>query len=54
MKKKKIMKGVDLDNLEITEGGDGVEYEVWIDTTTDKLYSVPIETVRYWDEMKEL
>mgnify|MGYP003640837343 FL=1 len=48
------MKGVDLDNLEITEGGDGVEYEVWIDTTTDKLYSVPIEIVRYWDEMKEL
>ena len=44
----------DLDDLEITEYGDGVEYEVWIDTTTNKLYNVPIETVRYWDEMKEL
>ena len=42
------------DNLEITEGGDGVEYEVWKDKTIDKLYSVPIEIQRNWDEIKEL
>lgn len=40
-------------DLEWYDGGDGIEYEIWIDTDTDQLYKVPIEIVRNFKE-KEL
>jgi len=45
---------VNTDNLEFHDGGDGWSYEVWIDTTTDKLYHVPIEIQRYYEDMEEV
>ena len=42
-----------VDNLEWFDGGDGVEFETWKDTTTGKLYMVPIEIVRDFDGMSE-
>lgn len=44
----------DSDALEFHEGGDGVEYEVWRDEKTDKLYRVPIEIVRDFSDMEEV
>ncbi len=38
-----------LARLEITEEGDGVSYEVWIDNTTNETYVIPIVIVRHWD-----
>jgi len=38
-----------LERLEITEAGDGVSYEVWIDTKNNDTYIVPIVIVRHWD-----
>jgi hypothetical protein len=43
---------MELDDLEFTEYGDGVEYEIWKDTKTGILYNVPIEIVRDWDNIK--
>jgi len=36
------------------DSGDGVEYEVWQDEKTDKLYRVPIEIVRDFALMEEV
>lgn len=35
-----------IERLEFIEGGDGVEYERWIDRKTNLVYRVPIEIVR--------
>ena len=43
-----------LERLEWEHGGDGVEYEFWKDPATDKLYNVPIEIVRDFDNMEEV
>jgi hypothetical protein len=42
-----------IDRLVFEEGGDGVEHEIWIDPTTDKLYVVPIEIKRYFKQARE-
>jgi hypothetical protein len=42
-----------LDRLEWIHGGDGVEYEQWEDPKTKKIYIVPIEIVRDWDNIEE-
>ena len=43
-----------IENLEWYDSGAGVEYEIWIDMETEKLYNVPIEIVRDWDNIKEI
>lgn len=43
-----------LERLEWIHGGDGVEYELWQDPQTKKVYNVPIEIVRDWDNITEL
>lgn len=45
---------MNIDNLEFYDGGDSVEYEVWQDKTTKKLYRVSIEIVRDFSEAKEV
>lgn len=35
-----------IERLEFFDGGDGVEYEVWIDIKTRLTYRVPIKIVR--------
>jgi hypothetical protein len=40
--------------LEWYDAGDGVEYEVWIDPITNKLYKVEIEIVRNFLDMEEV
>ena len=35
-----------IDRLEWYDMGDGIEFEVWIDTKTEILYMIPIEIVR--------
>lgn len=40
--------------LEWTEGGDGVEYEYWVDPKTKKMYNVPIKIVRDFKNKTEL
>ena len=42
------------DNLEWTEGGDGVEFEYWKDTETEKLFKVEIEIVRDFNGKEEV
>ena len=42
------------EELEWYDAGDGVEYEVWMNTTTKKLYKVEIEVVRNFNEMEEV
>ena len=37
-----------IDRLVFHDGGDGVEYEIWIDTTTEIEYTIPIEIQRDW------
>ena len=43
-----------IERLEWYDGGDGIDYEIWIDTKTEILYRVPIELKRYWDEIQVL
>mgnify|MGYP003144855124 CR=1 FL=1 len=48
-----------INRLEWYDSGDGIEYEIWIDTETEKLYNVPIEIVintklRDWENIKEI
>ena len=38
-----------IERLEWYDGGDGIKYEIWIDTKTEILYTVPIEIVRDFD-----
>ena len=47
------MKAIDVDNLEFVEG-DGVEYEVYKNPKTGKLYKVQIEIVRHFEEAEEV
>ena len=42
------------DNLEFYDGGDGVEWEVWIDNKNNKKYVIPIQIQRFWDDAEEL
>lgn len=35
------------------DGGDGVEYEIWLDEETGKRYNIPIQITRYFDDMEE-
>ena len=42
------------ERLEWYDGGDGVEYEIWQDTVTKKLYKVEIEIVRNFQEAEEV
>ena len=44
------MKTTEIENLEWYESGDGTEYEIWIDTSTNQLYKVPIEILRNFTE----
>jgi len=39
--------------LEWYDMGDGIEFELWIDTKTEILYRVPIEIVRDFDNAEE-
>lgn len=50
-----MSKPIDLsDRLEwFLYGGDGDEYELWKDPHTGKLYRVPIQIVRDWDNITE-
>ena len=43
---------VDEDEYEWYDGGDGVEYEIWKNTKTEKLIKVPIELKRYFEDAK--
>ena len=45
---------IDRDDLEITEGGDGVETEIWRHPDANKLYKVGIEIKRDWDNMEQI
>lgn len=36
------------------DGGDMIEYEFWRDPVTNKLYNVPIEIVRDFDNAEEV
>jgi hypothetical protein len=38
-----------IERLEWYDMGDGIEFELWIDTKTEILYRVPIEIVRDFD-----
>ena len=42
------------ERLEWYDGGDGIEYEVWQDPVTKKLYKVEIEIVRNFEEAEEV
>ena len=43
-----------LKRLQWIHGGDAVEYEFWQDPKTSKIYNVPIETVRDFDNAEEV
>lgn len=43
-----------IDRLEWYDGGDGVEYEVYQDPVTKKLYKVEIEIVRNFEDAEEV
>jgi len=45
---------VDTTNLELFDGGDGVEHEIWKDTKTKQYFNVPIEIVRNFNDMTEV
>tara|TARA_R100000654_G_scaffold45136_1_gene71246 strand:+ start:319 stop:501 length:183 start_codon:yes stop_codon:yes gene_type:complete len=41
------------DNGDLELWDDCVEYEIWKDYATDKKYYVPLEKVRFWEEVEE-
>lgn len=43
-----------LERIEWKDGGDGIEYEFWQDPKTGKIYNVPIEIVRDFDNAEEV
>jgi hypothetical protein len=43
-----------IERLKWLDGGDGVEYEIYIDTQTKKMYEVPIEITRYFKDAIEI
>ena len=42
-----------IDRLIWYDVGDGIEFEKWIDPQTKKLYMVPIEIKRYFNDAEE-
>jgi len=40
--------------MEFYDGGDGVEWEVWINKKTNKKYVVPIQIQRFFEDAEEL
>jgi hypothetical protein len=40
-----------VDKLEFYHSGDGWSHEIWVDTTSDVYYKVPIEIVRDWNKI---
>jgi hypothetical protein len=49
----KITKEI-VERLEWYDGGDGIEYEKWIDPETNKIWTVPIEIIRdFYESYKE-
>lgn len=47
--KEMLLNGVKEEDVNFDDGGDGVEYEVWVNPKTNQLYRVPIEIVRNFD-----
>tara|TARA_R100000734_G_C3315646_1_gene107715 strand:- start:1524 stop:1697 length:174 start_codon:yes stop_codon:yes gene_type:complete len=46
-----------IDRLEFYDEGDGIEYEIWIDTKLQTLYKIPIvplEVKRCWNKAEVL
>ena len=50
----KEVKNINEQEMEFYDGGDGVEWEVWIDKKTNKKYVVPIQIQRYFEDAEEL
>jgi hypothetical protein len=48
------MKEEVIERLEWYDGGDGIEYEVYQDPVTKKLYKVEIEIVRNFENVEEV
>jgi len=48
----KITKEI-VDRLEWYDGGDGIEYEKWIDPETNIIWRVPIEIIRDFYDAEE-
>ena len=42
------------EEMEFFDGGDGVEWEVWINKKTNKKYVVPIQIQRFFEDAEEL
>jgi hypothetical protein len=53
MKNTKVNQNI-TNTLEFYDYGDGVEYEIWRDTLTNKFYHVPIEINRDWSNIKTI
>ena len=51
---KKTNNKLDYNNAEFYEGGDGVEYEIWICKKTSKKFVVPIEIQRNFEDATEI
>ncbi len=50
----KEVKNINEQEMEFYDGGDGVEWEVWIDKKTNRKYVVPIQIQRYFEDAEEL
>ena len=50
----KEVKNINENGMEFYDGGDGVEWEVWIDKKTNKKYVVPIQIQRFFEDAEEL
>ena len=50
----KEVKNINENGKEFYDGGDGVEWEVWIDKKTNKKYVVPIQIQRFFEDAEEL
>ena len=50
----KEVKNINEKEMEFYNGGDGVEWEVWINKKTNKKYVVPIQIQRFFEDAEEL
>ena len=50
----KEVKNINEEEMEFFDGGDGVEWEVWINKKTNKKYVVPIQIQRFFEDAEEL
>jgi len=50
----KEVKNINEKEMEFYDGGDGVEWEVWIHKKTNKKYVVPIQIQRFFEDAEEL